>query len=220
MFLPNRTDDFSDLIKEIAWAQELKYVFGNDACEKYWIPLRKIGNDEDLKWVTDTNVQNLFLPFSIGEPNGGRFQQCIATRLENKSGRYYDNDCQHDFACSLCMAPPVKRFTLRGLPNGFDVDNQYTLKNEVSNPATKEISFIGLTKSIATYNIVKGIFKVKNMGKVKIELKTPKAYGILTNATLRSWPTKSKDTHGVTLKLTPVSYVVSNSLRLYHKSFY
>ena len=99
----------------------------------------------------------------------------------------------------------VKIFTLRGLPNGFDVDTQYTLKSEVNNPFTKEISFIGLTKSIATYNIVKGILKVKNQGKVKVELKTPQAYGILTNATLRSWPTKSKDTHGVTLKLTPVS---------------
>ena len=205
MYLPNKTDDFSDLVEKLAWAQYLKHVFGNQTCDKYWIPLRKIGNDEDLKWVTDSKVQILFLPFSIGEPNGGNYQQCIATRLENKASKYFDNDCQNDFACSLCMAPPVKRFTLRGLPNGFDVDTQYTLKSEVNNPVTKEISFIGLTKSIATYNIVKGILKVKNHGKVKIELKTPQAYGILTNATLRSWPTKSKNTHGVTLKLTPVS---------------
>ena len=205
MFLPNRSVDFLKMNENIATANLFTHVFGNDFCAKFWIDLKKVGEDKDLNWVTNSNLKASFLPFAEGEPNGGMFQQCIATRLENNTSEYFDQDCVRDNACSLCMIPQVRRFTLRGLPKRFDVDTFYILNNAISNRLTKEITFTGLTESTISYKLKNGQFKVKTNGRIMIETKTAQANGILTNVTLKRWPTKTKDTFGVSLKFTTVS---------------
>ena len=107
MFTPQTPMDYFTMQFNIKLAENLTYVFGNDTCDKFWIPLRKIGSDDERKWVNDSGVMASFLPFSPGEPNGGRFQRCLASRLNNGTFTYFDQDCQRDSACSLCMIPQV-----------------------------------------------------------------------------------------------------------------
>ena len=70
---------------------------------------------------------------------------------------------------------------------------------------TEEISFLGLTKSEAIYNKKNGKFIVKTHDKKMIQTRTATAHGVIDNATLMRWPTKTKETHGVLFKFTSVS---------------
>ena len=211
MFLPNATIDFTYFAKYIAQAKDFAHVIGNDKCYRFWIPLGKVGKDEDLHWVTGADFNATYLPFSPGEPNGGNFQQCVVVEANtnqstlSQSSKYFDQDCKRDHACSLCIIPQARKFTLRGLPNAFDVDTEYILNTQISNPLTDEISFLGLTKSEAIYNKKNGKFIFKTNDKKMIQTRTATVHGVIDNATLMRWPTKTKETHGVLFKFTSVS---------------
>ena len=76
--------------------------------------------------------EETFLPFAPGEPNGDLAQKCAVARLNGNQTIYYDQDCEQDRACALCLIPKVKHYTLRGL-NGkmaLNIDTKYYLSNE------------------------------------------------------------------------------------------
>ena len=117
---------------QITAAWTYNQVAGNDTCDRYWIPLKK---NLDGFWYRDTEDQRgrreTFLPFAQGEPNGENLQNCAAVMLGREETSYFDQDCKQNFACSVCMIPLTRIFTLRGIGKDSLIDDVYILNTYV-----------------------------------------------------------------------------------------
>ena len=123
---------------------------GKPECSTFWLPIiQKHGNNvmQEYDWVHHKFFNNngsikqvIFLPWSLGQPNGLEFQQCVVMAPEDK--QYYDVGCKetHCFFCWVCKQ---LHFILRGLSedlskghdnrNGIDSRYIYIPKFEEQN---------------------------------------------------------------------------------------
>ena len=103
-------------------------------------------------------------------------QKCVVARLNGNQTVYYDQDCEQDRACALCLIPKVKQYTLRGLNGKMaqNIDTKYYLSNEQLEDRDS-IYYFGLKNSAINYKHETRKFQLRGMmsdGKSRLIINT------------------------------------------------
>ena len=69
-----------------------------------------------------------YLPWTPGQPNGGRHQACVEAKFDKVNGSfqgYNDLNCAKSVRCFYCIINTFQMFSLRGMCKQANTDTQF-----------------------------------------------------------------------------------------------
>jgi hypothetical protein len=77
-----------------------------------------------------------YLPWTPGQPNGGRHQACVEAKFDKQDGSfqgYNDLNCAKSIRWFFCKLNTLQKFSLRGICKEATIDTKYVGSVDLQN---------------------------------------------------------------------------------------